>query len=164
MQLRQLQISNDGVQDRLILRIGTQANEEFRAYFTRRFLRQIWPHLSAMLAGHLANATSSTLSPVIGETQDYEQPFQEDGVTFPLGSTPLLVSEAILEPCGDGAARLTLREGRERSINLDLNNELLQVFCTMLRAANEHAEWGLELNDASPSPHNPSFSRAGLLH
>ena len=163
MQLRQLQISNDGVQDRLILRIGTQANEEFRAYFTRRFLRQIWPHLTAMLAGHLASTTTAS-PPVIGENPDYEQPFQEDGVTFPLGSTPLLVSEAILEPCGEGAARLILREGRERSINLDLNNELLQVFCTMLRAANEHAEWGLELNDASPTLHSPSFSRAGLLH
>lgn len=164
MQLRQLQITNDGIQDRLILRVGTQANEEFRAYITRRFLREIWPHLSAMLAGHLANSQAPALDTVIAETTDYDRPFHDEGVSFPLGSSPLLISEATLEPCGEGSARLTLREGRERSINLDFNNELLQVFCTMLRAANQHAEWGLELNDTSPTPLRAKFSRAGLLH
>jgi hypothetical protein len=40
------------VQDRLVLRIGTGADEEIRVFFTRRFLRELCPHLTAMLAGH----------------------------------------------------------------------------------------------------------------
>jgi hypothetical protein len=164
MQLRQLQVTNDAIQDRLILRIGTQANEEFRVYFTRRFLREIWPHLSTMLAGHLAASALTAFAPAAEEPANFDQPFQEDGVTFPLGATPLLISEATLEPCGEGTARMTLREGRERSFNLDLNSELLQALCAMLRGANEHAQWGLDLDYSSQTPHNPSASRAGLLH
>ena len=53
MQIRQIQVAGDALQDRLVLRIGTGADEEIRVFFTRRFLRELWPHLTAMLAGHL---------------------------------------------------------------------------------------------------------------
>jgi len=44
------------------LRFATQANEKFRIYFTRRLLRESWPHLTAMLAGHLgARAAEPTV-------------------------------------------------------------------------------------------------------
>ena len=49
MQIRQLQIANDHLQDRLILRIATQADEEYRIWFTRRFLRELWPHLAGLI-------------------------------------------------------------------------------------------------------------------
>ncbi len=165
MQLRQLQVSNDGVQDRLILRIGTQANEEFRVYFTRRFLREIWPHLTAMLAGHLATAQATSLDlPSETEPANFDQPFHEEGVIYPLGAAPILASEATLEATGEGAARLTLREGRERSFNIKLNAELLQALCAMLRAANEQAEWNLDLGYGSNLPNNQPAGRAGRLH
>jgi hypothetical protein len=153
MQLRQLQVSNDGIQDRLILRIGTQANEEFRVYFTRRFLREIWPHLTAMLAGHLAAAPNTSFPPShTGEPANFDHPFKEDDVTYPLGATPLLASEAIIEPTSEGTARLILREGRERSFNINLNAEVLQALCAMFRAANEQAGWDLTLAYDSPPP------------
>jgi len=66
MQIRQIQVAGDALQDRLVLRIGTGADEEIRVFFTRRFLRELWPHLTAMLAGHLdarplpATATGSS--------------------------------------------------------------------------------------------------------
>ena len=56
MQITQLQVANDSVQDRLILRIATQANEEIRVFITRRFLRELWPHLATMLSGHLSQS------------------------------------------------------------------------------------------------------------
>lgn len=165
MQLRQLQIANDSVQDRLLLRIGTDANEEIRVYFTRRFLREIWPHLSSMLAGHLTATGNLQTANQNGEPSNFDAPFNEDNVCYPLGSTPLLVSEATLEPTGQGKARLTLREGRERSFNLDLNAELLQVLCAMLRASNQQAKWELPLDYAEHTPMpQVNSSKAGLLH
>ena len=154
MPVRQIQVTNDSVQDRLILRIGTNANEEIRVFFTRRFLRDLWPHLTAMLAGHLAD----THAPLAADPADqadepstsFEPAFLEDNPTYPLGSKPLLATEAIIEASGDGSASLTLREARERSFKLSLNAELLEALCSMLHAANEHAGWDLVLDNAPP--------------
>ena len=62
MRIRWAQVANDNLQDRVVLRFATQANEKFRIYFTRRLLRESWPHLTAMLAGHLgARAAEPTV-------------------------------------------------------------------------------------------------------
>ena len=167
MALRQLQVGNDSIQDRLVLRVGTEANEEFRIYFTRRFLREIWPHLTAMLNGHLASgATQAALShaQANGEATSFEQPFREENPTYPLGATPLLASEATLEATAAGQARLILREGRERSFTLKLNAELLQALCAMLRAACAQAKWDLVLDYGQPAPLASPGGQAAFLH
>lgn len=151
------------------MRIGTSNNEEIRVFFTRRFLRDIWPHMAAMLTGHLAATNfvpseadeSTNESPA--EIASFDLAFQDDNPTFPLGAKPLLATEAILEANGDGAASLTLREARERSFKLSLNAELLQALCSMLRAANEHAEWDLVL-DYTPPATIPGTPINSLLH
>ncbi|KXB29196.1 hypothetical protein AT959_18595 [Dechloromonas denitrificans] len=154
MQIRQLQIANDSVQDRLMLRVGTQANEEYRIYFTRRFLREIWPHLVEMLNGHLSGqpVTVVEAEAAPGEAATFEQSFIDDNPSYPLGATPLLASEAVLEASGDGTARLILREGRERRFTLELTAEILHALCAMLRAANDQAGWDLTLAYDSPAP------------
>jgi len=173
MPVRQIQVANDSVQDRLVLRIGTSNNEEIRVFFTRRFLRDIWPHMAAMLTGHLAatnfvpseedESTDESTNDSPAEIASFDLAFQDDNPTFPLGAKPLLATEAILEANGDGAASLTLREARERSFKLSLNAELLQALCSMLRAANEHAEWDLAL-DYTPPATIPGTPFNSLLH
>ena len=106
MPVRQIQVANDSVQDRLILRIGTSNNEEIRVFFTRRFLRDIWPHMAAMLSGHLAasslltdEASDESTAESVSEVASFDLPFQDDNPTFPLGAKPLLATEALLEAC-----------------------------------------------------------------
>ena len=63
MRISQLQVASDSVQDRLALRIATEANEEFRIHLKRRFLRELLPHLTAMPAGYLgASAAEPAVS------------------------------------------------------------------------------------------------------
>lgn len=145
MQIHQIQVANDSIQDRLLLRIATQANEEFRIFITRRFLRELWPHLAAMLAGHLQHPPATTPAADAPLPADFSQPFAADNPLYPLGATPLLASEATLDASGEDNARLTLREARERHLMLNLNGELLQALCAMLRAASEQAGWNLTL-------------------
>jgi hypothetical protein len=169
MQIRQIQVANDPVQDRLVLRIGTHANEEIRVFFTRRFLHELWPHLLAMLSGHLAAgpALNAPTPDNPAEPASFDQPFQDNSPTYPLGSTPILATEATLEATGPGAARMTVREARERSFNLNLNAELLQALCAMLRAASEQAHWDLALDYGKPLPLDtpaPAKPRKTLLH
>lgn len=154
MQIHQIQVASDSIQDRLLLRIATQANEEFRIFITRRFLRELWPHLAAMLAGHLHQQPAIAPSADAPLPADFSQPFATDNPLYPLGATPLLASEATLDASGEGNARLTLREARERHLMLNLNGELLQALCAMLRAASEQAGWNLTL-DYQPLAQRP---------
>lgn len=164
MQIRQLQVANDSVQDRFIVRIGTEANEEYRIWITRRFLREIWPHLSNMLNGHLGAMALPDPAADTAEPIAFEQPFIDDNPSYPLGATPLLASEAVLEASGEGMAHLILREGRERRFSLDINGEVLHALCAMLRAANEQAGWDLSLDYDNPAPANLRASGNALLH
>ena len=167
MQIRQIQVANDSLQDRLVLRIATQANEEIRVFFTRRFLRELWPHLISMLLDHLA--AQPVLSSDIPEadapeeTASFEKPFSNDDPLYPLGSMPLLASEATLEATGPGLCRLLLREARERSFNMNLNAELLQALCSMLRAASTQAHWDLDLDYGKTMPAKTP-GRQSFLH
>jgi len=162
MQIRQLQVACDQVQDRLLLRISSQDDEEYRIWLTRRFLRELWPHLSR-LAGKQVVAT-----PIVGETPadeavNFDQAFSEENATFPLGSTPLLSSELKVDTLSDGTFNLTFREGRERSFQLAVNADLLHTLCAMLRAGAEHAQWNLALDGApataSTAPRSEHLSR-----
>ena len=164
MQIRQLQIANDHLQDRLILRVATQADEEYRIWFTRRFLRELWPHLAGLID------KQATPQPVVGEippaeATSFEQPFVDQNATYPLGSTPLLTNEVKFDTLSDGTFNLTFREGRERSFLLGLTPDLLQALCAMLRAGAEHAQWDLRLDyAATPASPTPATGQHSRLH
>jgi hypothetical protein len=149
MQISQLQVATDNVQDRLLLRVSTPDNEEYRIFFTRRFLRELWPHFTTMLSGHLGLQLAMPPEPD-DTTNSFELPFHQENPCYPLGSKPLLASEATLEPAGDGLASLILREGRERSFELNLSADMLQALCAMLRAASEQAQWDIALEHQAP--------------
>lgn len=155
LSIHQLQVAFDAIQDRLVLRVSTTANEEIRAHLTRRFVREIWPHLVRVLGGHLGGAAtnregSASEQPAKNEGT-FSEPFKDDQLTRPLGSKPLLVAECQIEAPGAGRCRLILREPRERSLVLELDKSLMEIFCSMLRAAANVADWGLALEyDARP--------------
>ena len=162
MQIRQLQIANDHLQDRLILRVATSADEEYRIWFTRRFLRELWPHLAGLIGNQAAPvALAGEMPPA--EAASFEQAFADENATYPLGSTPLLTNEVKCDTLSDGSFNLTFREGRERSFQLALTPDLLQALCAMLRAGAEHAQWNLALDyaptAASPPPATGHHSR-----
>lgn len=165
MQIRQLQIAHDALQDRLVLRVATQADEEFRVWLTRRFLRELWPHLAKLLNASNDNAPLAADIDAIPTPANFEQAFQDDKATYPLGSNPLLISEIKVDTLSDGGYHLTFREGRERSFDLGLTPDLLQAFCAMLRAGAEQAQWNLGLDYAvqAGSSGSPSV-RSSQLH
>lgn len=160
MQIRQLQVACDQLQDRLLLRIATQRDEEYRIWLTRRFLRELWPHL-AQIAGKQGEPAPVASEKPADEAANFEQPFSDENATYPLGTTPLLSSEVKVDTLSDGSINLTFREGRERSFQLSLNAELLQTLCAMLRAAAEHAQWNLAL-DYTPATTIAAVSKRPL--
>ncbi len=145
MAIKQLQIAYDGIADRLVLRLHTGAGEEYLAHLTRRFVARIWPGLAAVRPAPRAAAGESS-----GGASRFDQAYRSPAdVVHPLGDTPLLVSEARIDRDRQGRLKLLLREHRQRSFSLTLDDALLEIFCAMLQAGAKTADWGLALTDAA---------------
>lgn len=153
MAIHQLQIAYEAVADRLLLRVSTTAGEEYLAHLTRRFVRQVWPALAEALAALPAPAQAPDAPGT--PSGRFDRPYQPPAeVSHPLGATPLLVAEARFERDAEARLVLVLREHRQRSMSLTLNDPLLQVFCAMMRAGVRGAGWDLELaGEAAAQPH-----------
>jgi len=149
IRIRQLQVVHDPLQDRLLLRVATPADEEYRAWLTRRFLHELWPALMKLVPPPAAQ-TAPAPAPTGGATS-FEQPFRDDNANYPLGTTPLLVNEIKLDRLVDGNLQLLFREGRERHFQIVLTPDLLHVFCAMLRSAAGKADWQLALDYGTPA-------------
>ncbi|MBK7901469.1 MAG: hypothetical protein KA603_11805 [Azonexus sp.] len=149
MQIAQIQAAADPIQDRLLLRIATNTQEEVRVFVTRRLLRDLWPLLMAVLADHLGRPAPTSGSAPAGA---FGEPYRLENPSLPLGAQPLLPGEAKVEPHGPGRCLLTLKEPRERCFALALDADLLHALCAMLRAGAEQARWDLDLPYGSPAP------------
>ncbi|NTV09256.1 MAG: hypothetical protein HGA47_00580 [Zoogloea sp.] len=169
MNIRQLQISFDAVQDRLLLRVSTAAKEEYSAWLTRRLVRQLWPHLVRILSEHLQGAGKPQEAPAKDAQpgQTFDEPYRADDLNRPLGTTPVLAGEASFDLKEAGLCQLILREPRERSFGISLDRDMMEAFCSMLRAAVAPADWNLVLDYANTTPAaTPSStpSRSSILH
>ncbi|MCB1917790.1 MAG: hypothetical protein KDG52_19015 [Rhodocyclaceae bacterium] len=163
MGIQQLQIAYDALADRLLMRVGTSAGEEYLAHLTRRFVSQIWPGLAASLAAAPLPADAPSAGARGGR---FDRPYETPAdVQHPLGTAPLLVAEARMERDSQGRLQLQLKEHRQRAFSLTLNPSLLRVFCAMLRAAVEAADWGLSLADVEEVPVGPeAANQSTTLH
>jgi len=162
MSIHQLQVAYETLPDRLLLRVSTRAGEEYLAYLTRRFMRQLWPTLAPLAKAEPARAdTAAPRSPGRFD-QAYEPPAN---LSHPLGREPLLVGEARIDRDPSGQVVLILREHRQRSMSLTLNDALVQALCAMLRAGVSAADWNLDLDGtAAGAPAATASSPAGTLH
>lgn len=165
MSLRQMQVSVDQYQDRLVLRISVGETDEYRAFVTRRLLRDFWPILMAGLGSE--ETVSEPVAKPQGEQappQDFSQSFDNPNATFPLGSKPLLVGEATLQAAPNHQYTLILKEPRERCFNLTLDRNLLHTLCAMLKAGADGAQWGLNLDFVANQPVSKAAEPAVMAH
>ena len=173
MQIAQLQVAFDPRADRLLMRIASQANEEFRVALTRRLVKALWPHLQRMLESHLAvtspaespaaqpDTTSQPAEPAeppqpneasAAGAGTYSEPFDDSKLTHPLGNEPVLAMESRLQPRKGPICRVMLGEVRARQVTFDCDRELMLALCAMIRATVEKAEWNLDLDALAKPP------------
>ncbi len=170
MQIAQLQVAFDPRADRLIMRIASQAQQEFRIALTRRLIKALWPHLQRMLEGHLAaaspeaspasaNTAPASTTPAADPAQPaqqneaaaegagtYNEPFDDSNLTHPLGTEPVLAMESRLQPRKGAICRVMLGEMRARQVTFDCDRELMLALCAMIRATVDKADWNLDLD------------------
>lgn len=175
-QLEQFSATYNPVQDRMMLRVRSSEDAEFRFWITRRYLKLLWPMLMKMadtFAGRKAPADQPTRTALaelahgaaVGGA-DFSSQYQ-DGSVFPLGEEPILLARITIRPVQGNTQTLTLLPDNGQGINLDLDERLVHLLARLLQETAVAAEWGLDLRVMTGSGAAPEATDAGpprLLH
>jgi hypothetical protein len=163
MKIHQLSVNYLAEQDRILVRVNTQAAEEMRLWLTRRLMLGLWPLLSKLLTKHLLkleaagtslDAADEDLKKMLADfrkeeflrSADFETPYQETQVELPLGETPLLVTDVDAAPLPNGRLRLSFNErkpnsDKPRSFQMEMEPKLMQGLMHLLEQALARSQW-----------------------
>ena len=156
MKLRQIKIEHSSVQDRLLMRIATDASQEILLWLTRRCVKLLWPALMALaqkvpdiaMQSH-PEAKSALLGmrheAAVRDT-DFSQPYDEAARERPLGQEPLLVARFHTRREESGQLVLALLPAVGEGINVALDEALLHSLCKLLQTVVKGAEWDIALS------------------
>lgn len=171
-QIQQIQLRFDAQEDRLLLRLGTDDNSEYRFWLTRRYVRLLWPVLLQLL-GSAAAAVSATADEAARQAvvsfrheeavqqADFATPFRESEHHLPLGEAPLLLSHLQLKNGAGGAAILALSPQQGQGVEIAMSEPLLHGFCRLLADAVVKAEWDVDCRIALGA-HSEEGSRSNV--
>ena len=154
--LSQIQISFAPVEDRLLLRIATDDDNEFRFWLTRRYVKLLWPVLGQMLVVHpsVGTATSTQAQDAVIEfqreaalaTADFDSEFNNAPKQLPSGESPLLLVRVQHKRNPSSAAVLCLHPTNGQGIEFALEPQLLHSLRALLQDGLAKADWDLDIS------------------
>jgi hypothetical protein len=158
VKIHQIQIRHDEAEDRLLLRLSTTDNSEFRFWLTRRFVKRLWAMLVQMLEWDQAvrqQADPETRRTVLdiqheGYSQQanyakkFDEATQEAPRSLPLGEAPTVLAKAKGKK-GEKEMVLSLHPQHGQGIDMNLDTKLLHIFTRLLRQAVAKTEWDMNL-------------------
>ena len=158
MQIHQFNVSHNERQDRLLLRVNTQTQEEFRFWLTRRLALRLVPVLEQSV-GRLESSQPRMVAHDQASQQiltdlkrdafmqdaDFDTPYSGQARLLPLGEEPMLVTDVELKLQGSGV-QLTLQDkgapaGPAQHCQLNLPPSLLHGLIHLLQQAVAKAQW-----------------------
>ena len=155
MQLHQLQVVFDAAEDRLLFRVSTTDQQEFRAWLTRRFIKLLWPHLVKSIETKVAVKTPmpDARREVMGfehekavKETDFSKPFDAAAErALPLGAAPFVVTQGNIQRDQHGNHAVTLNPAQGQGMSLAFDDRLMHSFCKLLDTAVRQAEWDMRL-------------------
>jgi hypothetical protein len=161
MKIHQMQITRDELEDRLLLRVSTTENSEFRFWLTRRFVKQLWVLLLKMLEWdravqqQLDTGMRQTVMQIqhegYAQQGDFSKGFEEVQRTLPLGPTPVLLTRGKGTRRDDGLQVLSLQPEQGQGLDMTLDARLLHIFAKLVRDAAAHPDWDLNLALGEPA-------------
>ena len=166
MNIHQLSVSYEERQDRLLLRLNTQDQQEFRFWLTRRMSLRLLPAIDQSVARLEASqpgvaAPDTTSQKMLTELKrdaflqkaDFSTPFEAKAERKPLGEEPLLITDAQLSLQAGGGLLITFQEksaeGAVKSCQLNLQASLVHGLIHLIQQALVKADWALT---STPAP------------
>ncbi len=164
MNIHQLSVSIDERQDRLLLKLNTQAGQEFRFWLTRRMVIRLLPAMDqSVVKLEVAQPGMVASDPpaqhmltefkrnAFLQTADFSTPYAQTPQALPMGEEPMLVTDVQLSLQPNGHLQMVFQkknEGAPQSCQLNLNPPLVHGMIHLIRQAIEKVEWGI----LSPQP------------
>jgi hypothetical protein len=173
MKIHQLSVSHDEIQDRLLVRLNTQAAQEFRFWLTRRMVLRFLPAMDQTLTRLEAAqpgvaASDHNAQQILADIKrdaflknaDFETPYAAHAEQLPLGPEPLLVTDVqlTLQPHGNLEVIFRQKKGEDiQSCHLNLQTQLVHGLIHLLRETMAKAEWDMvAYKPTSNSEHGPT--------
>ncbi|MEI7513945.1 MAG: hypothetical protein WCK81_01040 [Betaproteobacteria bacterium] len=182
MYIHQLSVVFDERQDRLLMRVNTQAGEEVRLWLTRRIslrLQEPLEHTIAKIEAHnpyVAAADARARGMLVElkheaflQNADLATPFSPQSTSLPLGDLPLLVTEVRLDVGAQGGAQLVFQDCGDsqapaRSCTLQMQSMLVHGLLHLLQKAIHKSQWTEGLSTEPESPRAPEDLDLAALH
>lgn len=155
--IQQLNLGYDGLEDRLLLRLGLADNTEVTVWLTRKMVKILWSMLqNAQLAPlMLPDGFTPETQPVLEEIARTVEPLaprkMDFSETYQAGRTPrtphpLLPSDCRLVSLDQGKRhRLELEAKNFYTARIPLSMEITQALINMLQLTTKEAGWDLSL-------------------
>ncbi len=156
MGIHQIQVRYDALQDRLVLRMSTTDECEFRFWLTRRFVKRLWGALLGLLEQNdvvRQQIDEYARRTVLGmqhegfvQQGDFSKEFEERPLRTPLGEEPVLLAKCEGGQLEDGSYVLRLHPKRGQGIDMALDGKLLHLVCKLLCDAVARTDWDIKLH------------------
>ena len=169
--LTQMQIRYIKEEDRLLLRMNTANQEEFRFWLTRHFTQLFYPLLEKTQHSSPEVKTQTTTSnkKAVLEFQQqkaksqvqYNTTFAPTPKTYPLGDRPILISKASFKAKGENNYLLQMSATDNKGITFNLDQNLLHVFSALIIDTLPKTNWAL---DFEHQKHPVSQSSSNILN
>ena len=158
-------------QDRVLFRFNTSEDQEFSFWLTRYVLKGLLEGAQQLSAQALAQVHPPQVAQVmqsfqqasVAEQLNFQETFQE-AKERPMGDTPLLVTGLLLNQQGE-AVTLKLDVESGKSVQVQMNPQVLQVMLALLDKLQGVAQWGVGLSAAQDvTPLSPELGTPPVIH
>lgn len=150
-QLRQINVSYIDKEDRLLLRVSTSVDSEYRLWCTRRFTRLLLDRFDKLFQQEVAVSVPAPQQArrevaqmqhnLAVSEEAFSQSYEAQPTDYPLGESGLLVTTVKYNKLKSGALQVQFTDGGDKGMALTLSDALQhQLYELFLRAA-EKAGW-----------------------
>jgi hypothetical protein len=141
-------------EDRLLFSMNTTDKQQFRFYFTRRWVKLFWPNLTKILEAEMPDASFDTPSKeaavafqheVAMSDAEYDKPFETENVTYPWGDEPLVATEVRFKEPPMELPSIGIYAANGIGLEFNCGHKILHYFYQVLPEATERAGWDMVL-------------------
>ncbi len=156
--LKQLNVSYVDVEDRIMLKVSTSDDKEYRAWCTRRFTRILMERLESMFEEEVDEAqvvpeeTRKEVARIkhgdkVSEPS-FQQPYEAEPTEYPLGEQGVLLTTLRYNRLESGMLALNLSDSDGRGVTLNLDQNLRHQLYELFQRGAERASW---FDNAAPA-------------
>jgi hypothetical protein len=150
-QLRQLNVTYLPEEDRLLLKVSTSDEQEYRAWCTRRFIRLLLERLEAQFETEVdevqvvpeaARKEVAQLKHKGSVTERaFDKPYEAEPVSYPLGESGLLLTQLRCKKHESGRLVMMLSGSGGKGLTLNMDSKLQHHFYEIIARACQRAQW-----------------------